>query len=105
MFVALVAGDFETSTSPRAIANLDTFCQIHQTHDIAGVHRLSTSVGHPHLKAVDGDTAGDVRQGRARSVVSVVEIVGEEEVAVLVVVVCLNLIRVRLATSSAANGG
>ena len=103
--VALVAGDVQSGTCPGAVGNLDTFCQIHQTDDVTGVRGLSTGVGHPHFNAVDGHTTGDGGKGGAGLVIAVVEVMGEEEVTVFVIVVGLDVIRVQLVSSPTAHCG
>ena len=60
--------------------------QVRQGHDITGVRGVARLVGDPDLHTVDLDTCHHVGQRRHRLVIPLTEIVGEEEVAVLLIV-------------------
>ena len=65
--------------------------QVGQRHDVAGVVGGSTLVGHPYLYTVYLDAGGQVGQRLHGIVVHVAEVVGEEEVSVLLIVGGINL--------------
>ena len=68
------------NVGPRAVA------QVVQRHDMSGVGGVSRLVGHPYFHAVDGDARHHVGQPLHGSIIFLAEEVGEEEVAVLLVV-------------------
>ena len=78
--------------------------QVCKGNNIAGVVGGSVLVGHPHLNAVDTDTAEDIGQLLHIRVVPVAEIVSEEEVAVFIVLVGRELITGQLHTALTADG-
>ena len=66
------------------------FTYIHESHQVARLIVVALLVGYPHLNARDVDSRSDERQSLGVFVVGVVEILCEEEVAVLVVVVHIH---------------
>ena len=89
--VGVVAGLGAAARRPHRVHDAVVLAKVHKAYDVAGVLRLARRVGHPYLHTVDCDAGGDVGQGGAVLVVGVAEEVGEEEVAVLVVVVGFEL--------------
>ena len=65
--------------------------KVHKGHDVAALVKAAVLVGHPHLDAGDVDAGGDDGEALAEVVVVVVEVLGQEEVAVLVVLVGVDL--------------
>ena len=102
--ITAVAGIHGACASPNAVTDFLLLSQVHQADDVARVFCSTACVGHPQLDAVDGDAAGDVGQGGTSLVVSVVEVMCQEEVAVLIVVVRLDFKGGQLASSLAAYG-
>ena len=63
-----------------------SLAQVGEGHDIARVRRVARLVGHPHLHTINLDAGHQVRQCLHGAVVNLAEVVGEEEVAVLLIV-------------------
>ena len=78
--------------------------QVCKGNNIAGVVGGSVLIGHPHLNAVDTDTAEDIGQLLHVCVVLIAEIMRKEEVAVLIVLVRRKFITGQLHTALAADG-
>ena len=78
--------------------------QVCEGNNIAGVVGRSVLVGHPHLNAVDADTAEDIGQLLHVRIVPIAEIVSQEEVAVFIVLVCRKLITGQLHAALTADG-
>ena len=78
--------------------------QVCKGNDIAGVIGGSVLIGHPHLNAVDVDTAEDIGQLLHVRIVLIAEVVSEEEVAVFIVLVCRKLITGQLYAALTADG-
>ena len=78
--------------------------QVCKGNNIAGVVGGSVLIGHPHLNAVDTDTAEDIGQLLHVCIVLIAEIMCKEEVAVLIVLVCRKFITGQLHTALAADG-
>ena len=81
-----IGGYRRSGDRPAVVAHRGVLAEVGQRHNVAGVGSVARLVGHPDLHAVDGDAGGEVGQLAHARVVMVVEILREEEVAVLLVV-------------------
>jgi hypothetical protein len=65
---------------------LAVLAEVRQGDDVTRIGRRTALVGHPDLHTVDGNARGEVGQRLHAGVVMVVEILGKEEVTVLLIV-------------------
>ena len=70
--------------------NFLALAQVHKSHDVTRLVVVVALVGNPHLDAGDLDTRRDERQPGAPVIIVVTEEMGQEEVAVLVILVALD---------------
>ena len=85
--VSLVRGHRHRTAAPKTlVADVRILAQVGKGNDVAVVGGGRRLIGNPYLHASDGDAAGYRRQGLHVFVVLLAEVVGEEEVAVLLVV-------------------
>ena len=95
--VGIVRWDGAGAWSPQVgAADFPVLAEVGQCYDVAGVAGRSCLVCHPYFHTVDGYACLEVRQRFHRRVIVVAEVLGEEEVAVLLVVGCIDLERCQL---------
>ena len=81
------------------------FSHVGEGNDVARVGRCRRLIGYPHFNAVDLHTAHDVGQVAHVVIIAVAEVVGKEEVAILIVVVDVNFKVGELHTALRIDGG
>ena len=86
LIIGAIARHSLSRGTPDGIADGCVLTQVGQGDDVSGIRGRSGLIGHPDLHTANLDASGQVRQSRHGLIVMVTEIMGEEEVAVFLVV-------------------
>ena len=84
---------------PHRVAQFLVLAQVGQGYDVSGIGGIAGFVGNPHLHAVDGDARGEIRKFLHPGIIMISKILGEEEVAVLLIIGYIQLKRSELHTA------
>ena len=79
-----------TAARPQLLVVNFCFRHVGEGYNVACVRRSCRLIGYPHFDAVNLHATHDVRQVAHVLIIAVAEVMGEEEVAVFVVVVDIN---------------
>ena len=101
--VRAIRGHRQACFGPSRVRDVRVFAQVGQRDDASGVVRVSRLVGHPQLHAVDFHARRQVGQCLHACIVFVAEELGEEEVAVFLVVGGIDFERSELNASTTRN--
>ena len=98
--VGIVRRDGTGAWSPQVgAAYFPVLAEVGQCYDVAGVAGCSCLVCHPYFHTVDGYACLEVRQRFHRRVIVVAEVLGEEEVVVLLIIGSVDLERCKLSAA------
>ena len=81
------------------------FAQVRKAHDVARIGGSTRFVGNPNLYTVHGDTRSNGRQLLHVVIVTVAEEMSQEEMAVLIVSICRELVTGQLCSPFTAYAG